>query len=593
MLPKLTPNELRARARSYIASADAIENPNWSVGIRVEVLAETRGNHPALLFKDKSWNWGEFNKESNVYANLFRKLGLKEGDTVGIILENSPEYLFVTTGINKVQGVCALVNVKQRKQALIHAINIVEPKWIVLDGQSLSFFSEVVSSLNISNQDIFVINNPSNIQHDYREMETLLKNISVSNPPTTFKSDLTTLAQMIYTSGTTGLPKAVVWTNVGVFGSGSFWGYSVSQVDENDVFYSVTPLYHSLAHGLVWGSVLYAGAAIVIRDRFSTSNFWRDIRKYKVTVTSYIGEIPRYLMNNPPNANDKSHTLKKMIGLGLKEKIWIDFKERFGIDHIFELYSSTEGFGPLVNVDEVPGMVGRDNLETHGLAKVDPDTGDFIKNKNGYCVRCKPGDIGMSLFMIEQEGRDNFIKYKNEENTKKRIIENVFEDGDMYFITGDYLQLHEDRWVTFADRSGDTFRWKGENVSTLEVENILNSHESIFTSAVYGVEIPNNEGRAGMASICSKSTNGLDLNSISKFVEDSLPRYSIPVFIRECKKMLETTGTYKITKTSLKREGYNLSAIKDSIYYWDSKTGSYLPFTEQKFHDLKDQKLNF
>jgi citronellyl-CoA synthetase len=585
-----TPKERAAYDRYLLEVKKLEDNPNQSVGIYVEQFAETKPDKIALYFKDKSWTWKEFNEESNLYANFFLKKGLKPGDTIALMMENSPEYLFFTTGINKIQGISALVNINQRGQALIHSIKIVEPKYLIVDGDCLPSLAEVVDRIPLNHDQIFMINNFSAVQTKYTHLQRKLEQISTENPETTNNSTLTDTGYYIYTSGTTGLPKAVIMTNVAMPGNGVFYGHSITQANANDIILIANPLYHSLSMCTAWGIATYMGAATVLRKRFSASNFWKDIQKYKITFITYVGEIPRYILNQLPSKYEKNHTLKKMLGLGLRKDIWIKFKERFHIEHIFEYYSSTEGYGPIVNIDEVPGMIGRNNLQNHALAKVDQETGEFLRNEDGSYVNCEPDDVGMSLMKIVEI--ENFTKYRNKEKTKQKIIYDVFEKGDAYFITGDLLQLHDDLWLSFSDRFGDTFRWKGENVSTQEVENILNSHESILISAVYGVEIPNHEGKAGMAAIIFEPTVGFKPVDISRFVIQALPKYSIPIFLR-IRNHLEVTGSNKIRKSNLRKEGYNINEVKDPLYIWDSSARNYTQFNTSKHQTIIKGRLEF
>jgi acyl-CoA synthetase (AMP-forming)/AMP-acid ligase II len=583
-----SPKEQETYDRYIIKAEEVWKNENQSVGIYVEQLAKDFPNKPALFYEDNSWTWKEFNEEANLNANYFLKLGLKPGDTIAVMMENSPNYFFVTTGINKIQGINALININQRRQALVHSIKIVNAKFIIVDGDSLPNLLEVIEELHFKNDDIFILKSSDNVQTEYIDLQKQTRNISKENPNTTQNSKLTDIGFYIYTSGTTGLPKAVIIENQSLTWNGVFYGYSITQANSNDIILIANPLYHSLSICTAWGIAVYLGGTVVLRKRFSASNFWKDVQKYKITFTTYVGEIPRYLLNQPPSDLEKNHTLKKMLGLGLRKDIWLKFKERYQIEHIFEYYSSTEGYGPIVNIDEVPGMIGRNNIENHALVKADPETGELYKDEAGFYIKCRPGDVGMSLMKILEI--ENFRKYSNTEKTNERIIRNVFEEGDAYFITGDLLQLHEDMWLSFADRFGDTYRWKGENVSTQEVENILSSHESILMSAVYGVEIPKYEGKAGMAAIKLDPSIGFKPEEVSHFVVEVLPKYSIPIFIRLCQE-LEVTGSKKIRKSNLRKEGYNIDKIEDPIYFWDSKIKEYIQFSQSRYQEIVNGKL--
>ncbi|MFX0081709.1 MAG: AMP-binding protein [Candidatus Hodarchaeota archaeon] len=585
---ELTPKEMQVRKRFLEEFDRAEKNSLIGVGNLIENTSKKMPNEKALFFEDKSWTWRQFNEESNTYANYFLSVGLKPRDVVALILENSPEYLFITTGINKIQGISALVNTNQKKRALVHAINIVNPKWIIVDGTNLPSLHEVISDLSIKKSRIFVINAHQTKAHDYNDYIILkeeLHSVSRDNPKTTMNSHPDDKAVYIYTSGTTGLPKAVIIVN-GV-GGGIFHMHAFSRVSSEDVVYLTTPLYHSLAV-VVWVGAVHIGAAMVLKKKFSASQFWKDVQKYKITFTIYIGEIPRYLLNQPEIEEEKNHTLKRLLGMGLREEIWHQFKSRFNIEHIYEFYGATEAFGPIFNADEIPGMVGRMNPDTHALIKINPESGEFYKNNSGFCIKCQSGEIGMLLLKVENY--NTFEKYTQKEETNKKMLTGVFKENDAYMITGDLMHLHDNNWLSFGDRYGDTYRWKGENVSTLEIETILNSHPDIKTSAVYGVSIPNTEGKTGMASVLLKSESEFDIEDFSKFVVESLPKYSIPIFLR-IREELALTGSLKITKTNLRKEGYDISKVRDPLFFWDSIKGLYIKFEENYHQKLIDGKL--
>ena len=589
MVDFYTPEELEHINRFIELMDEVLKNPNQSIGTQVEKLAEEMPKKIALYFQDDSWTWRVFNEESNKIANYFNNLGLIPGETIAIMLENSPEYLFLTSGINKIQGITALMNINQRKQALTHAFKLVNPRWIVIDGDCLQSFNEILIDLPYKNEQILVVNNNENISHDFVELPTELKSTSKANPNTTFNSILREIAYYMFTSGTTGLPKAVIMENFKLYTQALYVGIALSKVNPEDNIYIPTPLYHNLGIGIAWSTAFATGATVALRKRFSASQFWKDIQKYGTTFTMYIGEIPRYLLNQLPSEYEKNHTLEKMTGLGLQKDVWERFKSRFKVKHIYEFYGLTEGIRMFSNVNEVPGMVGRNNQRGLVLAKVNPETGVFFKNEKGYCIRCKPGDIGMALMKVEKT--TIFTGYKDRNKTQKRLMHNVFRKNDIYFNTGDMLKLHEDLYVSFADRFGDTFRWKGENVSTLEVEAILNSYESIQTSAVYGVTIPNTEGKACMAAAKLDTSIKFDVEDFSRFVCEVLPGYSIPLFIRICDDLETTSSSFKIRKINLKQEAYNIKSIRDKIMVWDQKLKNYVPFTKVEYQKIIEGKF--
>ena len=561
-----------------------LTNPSTftSIGMRIEYWAKKTPNKIGLLFEDKSWPWKSINEEANKIANYFFSLGLKPGETVGIMIENSPEFLFITGGISKLKGISSLVNVNLRKLPLIHIMTISEPKFIVVDGDCLPAIQEIISDIKLKNNEIFVVNNPEHKNHDFIDLPNELNSISTKNPNTINDFEYGDVCSYLFTSGTTGYPKAVMVKHREVGR-----GYSIFlDLKEDDILYNPLPLYHAHSNQS-WRAVLYTGAAMAIRKRFSASNFWKDINKFNANATVYIGELPRYLLNRPESEYIPG-PLKKMLGLGLRKDIWEQFQSRFQIEHIWEFYGGSDFGVPLFNVDEVPGMVGRNILPTVEFLKINEDMGEFYRDENGFCIKCKPGEVGMLTINIPNYSE--YTLYKNHEKTIKKILRNVFEKDDAYLKSGDLLELHDNHWVSFADRFGDTFRWKGENVSTPEVESILNTFPSIQLSNVFGVSIPNTDGKAGMAALKLDKNVDFDLDQFSKFVIENLPIYAIPVFLR-IKDELEFTGTHKLRKVDLRKQGYNIEIIKDKIYFWDISTKKYRNFNERDHQNLLNGTL--
>jgi len=564
---ELTPEEKDHSDRITKEELELKTKPNQSFGTNIEKQAFDLPDKDALFFEKNSWTWNSVNAECNRRANLFKKLDLKNGDTVSIMMENSPEYLFLTGGINKVQGINALINIHQRKRALIHAFKISAPEWIVVDGDCLPYLLEIKNELPIQKDRIFVSGAEKSINHDYRVLNNELESISIENPSSTLKSNLREIALNIFTSGTTGLPKAVTISNF-KFQRVSIFGAVSLHLDIDDTIYIPLPLYHGLGLMVGWGGAVWRGASIALRKRFSASRYWKDIKNYNATCTLFIGEIPRYLLNRPESEFVKDSPLRKMVGLGLKKHVWERFSSRFNVPHIVEYFGLTE-VGGFVNVSGKPGMVGRNVFPGVFIVKVDGDSKEILRDKKGRSIICKPGESGIALVQVTSNG--DFTGYKSKEATQKKLVHDVIEEGDKYFDTGDFLKLHEDRWVSFVERSGDTFRWKGENVSTSEVESIITSFPNVKSSVVYGVEVPNSNGKAGMATIALKDSRNFNFKEFSDFLNSSLPRYAIPVFIR-IRQDLEVTSTFKLRKVTLKEEGYNLNKISDPLYIWDSNS---------------------
>ena len=580
---ELTPNERAYREKYKKEWKIYTAGASKGIGGWIQCRSDEFPDKTAIMFEDKSWTWDAINQESNKFAHFFYKLGLEQGDVVAVIMENCPEYLFSSAGINKIQGISSLINVNQKKRALEHALKVSDPRWIVVDGENLQNLLEIKEKLEIRNDDIFVINNPDNISHDYVNLNQTLKTVQKNNPLTTNNSNRSQICIYLFSSGTTGFPKAITLSNEKLMGVG-IHGFVVLHLTPKDVLYIPTPLYHGLGFQVGWTGAVWGGAITAIRKRFSSSNYWKDIKKFGATCTVYIGEIPRYLLNLPKTEYEKNNPLKRMIGLGLRKNIWLKFKERFKVEHIYEYYGSTE-VGGYINLDDVPGMVGRITSPTVVLAKFNRDKGEFYKDEFGYLIPCKPGEQGIALANLKIDTQ--FKGYKYKEQTEKKLLRNVFEKEDLYFNTGDLLKIHENNWVSFVDRLGNTFRWKGENVSTSEVETIINSHPSVLGSNVFGVEIPNAEGRAGMVSIKLDENLDFNLAEFSRFISKELPKYAIPIFVRIQTLPLETTGNFKLRKKNLQNEGFKVNEISDEIFVLLPGNSYYTTLTKEIFQDIE------
>ena len=585
--------ELTPQEKNYLDKVVQEENklkhtPNQSLGTRIEKQASEKPDKISLYFSNKSWTWDSVNKECNRHANFFKKLGLKSGDTVSIMMENSPEYLFLTGGINKVQGISALINTHQRKQALIHALKISTPEWIIVDKDCLPYLLEIRNELPVKNDEIFLCGDIGNFKHSFRELKKESEEVSTENPNSTSNSHSREIIFNIFTSGTTGLPKAVTLSNFKFLRVGIF-GVTTLILDTDDTIYVPLPLYHGLGLNVGWGAAVWKGASIALRKRFSASEYWKDIKNYNATCTLYIGEIPRYLLNRPESEFVNDSPLRKMVGLGLKKDVWERFSSRFNVPRIVEYFGSTE-IGGFVNVSGKPGMVGRNVYPGVHIVKINKNTNEILRDEKNHCILCKPGETGMVLAQVTP--KSDFTGYKSRKATEKKIVTNVIEEGDTYFNTGDILKLHEDQWVSFVERSGDTFRWKGENVSTSEVESIILSFPGIQSSVVYGVKIPHSEGKGGMAAITLQNSETFDVQKFSKFLNISLPRYAIPVFVR-IRKDLETTGTFKLKKVNLKEEGYDPSKISDLLYIWESNSNCLKKLNLNIYQTMIDGNLRF
>jgi len=381
----------------------------------------------------------------------------------------------------------------------------------------------------------------------------------------------------IYTSGTTGLPKAARINHYRWVGAGLAFGLYGLGARREDVIYCPLPLYHSNGILIAFGAALVSGAALALSRRFSASRFWDEAYGFGATAAVYIGEILRYLVNAPPAAHERDHRITRVLGNGLRPDIWELFRQRFGIRHVREFYASTEGNAYTLNMNDVVGSVGQAILkfsENTLMVRYDVATDAHPRGPDGFLLPCAPGETGELLARVGP--LTPFYGYAGSEETEKKLLRNVFRRGDVYFRTGDLMMKDAAGNYYFVDRIGDTFRWKGENVATHEVQEILSAFPGLALVGVFGVTVPGHEGRAGMAALMMEPGRPFDPAAFHRFAEDKLPPYMRPAFLRVVARA-ELTGTYKLKKLDLQQVGYDPGRTTDPLYYRDAAQGAYLP----------------
>jgi len=553
--------------RALEMTAPISGHPNRIFPTVIEELANKYGQSTALLFDDECLTFRELAERSNQYARWALHQEIARGQTVCLLMPNRPEFLAVWIGITSVGGVVALLNTNLASASLAHCINEVEPKHIIvateLVGAFLSAQPQIASKIKIWLHGGGTLKAPRiDLELHSYSGESLGK---AERRPVTIKDP----ALNMYTSGTTGLPKAAKISHYRLM-QWSHWFAGMMDSRSSDRMYNCLPMYHSVGGVVAIGAVLVNGGSVVLREKFSVKHFWDDVISLNCTLFQYIGELCRYLLRAPSHPHERDHQIRLCCGLGLKLDVWNDFKNRFRIPQILEFYAATEGNVSLYNVDDKPGAIGRipafvGHRHTVTLLKFDIEKGVPVRNKEGFCTQCVGNEVGEAVGKITtSDFGSNFEGYTSKDATDKKIIRDVFKKGDAWFRTGDLMQKDKRGYFYFVDRVGETFRWKGENVSTTEVSAVLTTFPHVVEASVYGVSIPGTDGRAGMAAIVVDES--FDLAEFATYLESRLPRYAHPVFVRTCSK-IETTETFKQKKYDLMRQGYDPTTVSDSIYF--------------------------
>lgn len=582
-LPSLvldTPKFLRALFINYTVYPDT----KVSVGEYFEKTVRKFPDNKALLHKDRSWTYKELDNWINRLANQFISMGLQKGDVVAILLENRPEIIAVSMALAKIGCVSSMLNTAQRYQPLKHSIFLSKAKLMLVGEELAAHYLEIKDDADIDSNLVYLIKHPESAT-SFNELPYFdIEAAGFSDKLDISKFDIRAKDACLYifTSGTTGgLPKAAIFSHGRWVKAYSAFGLTSLRLTGEDIVYVPLPFYHATAMVVCWASIIAGGAALAMRQKFSVSEFWDDINHYKATGLGYIGELCMYLLNAPEHPKEKNNTLLKMIGNGMRPGIWNDFKARFGVEQIAEFYASSEGNIAFFNVFNVDCTMGF-TVTGYAIVQYDKENERPVLDKKGRMIKVKTGETG--LLLGEITNRYPYDGYTEKNKTEKTIFRDVFKKGDLWFNTGDLVLDMGCRHTQFVDRLGDTFRWKGQNVATTEVESIINLFEGVSESVVYGVEIPGNGGRAGMANIILREgTESIDLQAFCSFLQKELPAYAVPLFIRFSDNT-EITGTFKYKKFDLQQEGYDITKIQSPVYFLHDS--NYVPFTYEMLRQI-------
>ena len=569
-----------------------------SIGKRFETLAAKQPDAPFVRFLGTEVTYGEANKRANRFAAILKNNGVTRGDTVGVCMTNRTEVMLAILGAVKAGASVGLLNHHQQGDVLDHSQKILESKVVLVGSECeetvnsvpredwIGKLIAVSSPIDLPYRGLIAGDRPesmSDLPWLEDELAALEDSVGDENFPDAAETVGTETAYYIFTSGTTGLPKASTMSHYRWNRALAGFGLSGVRLKKDDVLLCPLPMYHNNALTVGLGCVLAAGACMAIEEHFSASKFWDQARASGATAAIYIGEICRYLLNQEPGPGDRDHSIRVMTGNGLRPEIWDQFTERFGIDRICEFYAASECNIAFVNAFNVPRSTGYCPME-YALVDYDPETGEPRRGADGRLSQVGKGGVGLLLSGISSS--QPFDGYTDPVATEKKIVRDAFEDGDAWFISGDLMMDQGLKHASFVDRLGDTFRWKGENVATTEVEAAVGTQPGVDQAVVYGVPVSGADGKAGMAAIRLNDDAEFDGAAMAESLRSSLPSYAVPLFIRISAE-LEHTSTFKSRKTELREQAFDTSAFDEPVYVLTKKNG-YVPLYEGAERDLVD-----
>jgi len=564
-------SSLKAWVRALELTAPISRNPAVTLPVRMDVLADAFGLAPALISDGVTLSYRALSEQSNRYARWAIEQGLGAGDVVGLFMRNCPEYLAVWLGISRTRCVVSLINANMVADALAHAVRLVSPRHLIV-GADLGEAAAAVLPMLAPDLQCWCHGGD---RHGFARIDTAITSVPGDRLSDTecAPPSISDRALYIYTSGTTGLPKAAGVSHRRVM-QWSHWFAGMLDIRPSDRMYNCLPLFHSVGGVVATGAMLVSGGSVVVRQGFSARSFWEDVADQECTLFQYIGELCRFLVNSPPHPRERDHRLRACCGNGLAADVWEEFRERFRIPRILEFYAATEANFSLFNCEGKPGSIGRiPPFLAHrfplALVRFDVEAGEPLRDARGFCSRCAPDEVGEAISRIPDDDsapEGQFEGYSDRRDTERKVLHNVFATGDAWFRTGDLMRRDAAGFFYFVDRVGDTFRWKGENVSTTEVSQVMAGAPGVVEAIAYGVHVPGTDGRAGMAALVVGPEFGLA--ALQRRMARRLPEYARPVFIRILS-AIEQTSTFKPKRQDLSQAGFDPALTTDPIYVFD------------------------
>ncbi|KAI0172552.1 fatty acid transporter [Hypoxylon sp. FL1284] len=579
---------------------------------------EDRANGPMghltfLVFEGRELTCMEFYKALQPVGNWLLDLGVEKGDMVALDGGNSVEYLLLWFALEAIGATVAFINCNLTGKALVHCVKLSGARHLLADSDVRQLVSPV--------EDELVSAGAQTIYYDTEFFNTFTKKEPLPASRRTGAKP-TDVVSLIYTSGTTGMPKGTIITRARYMMlqlAGSLPG-----VVPGDRLYTCLPLYHASGQALGVLPCLATGTTVVVSRKFSHKTFWPEVHASKATIIQYVGELCRYLLNAPPSPLDRGHSVRIAWGNGMRPDVWEPFRQRFGIEVIHEFYAATDGMGGILTNfnrgDFSRGAIAIRGPVWHALnsndearVAIDPDTQEILRGKNGFAICCKANEPGETIHRMDPANPEMGTPayFNNAQAAEKRRVSDVFAKGDLWFRSGDVMRLDSDGRLYFVDRLGDTFRWRSENVSTNEVGDVVGQFPQVLEANVYGVLVPNADGRAGCAAVVvaedasakaeDAAGRGLDLRGLAEHCLVRLPRYAVPLFLRVVRQ-LEYTATMKLQKGRLRAEGVDLDAIEkaakekgepaDAVYWLPPGENAYVRFKSEDWTMLKSGKVS-
>lgn len=581
---------LYTRVRATKATMDLVKHLGMDNANVWKILESADESAVALYFEGREWTYGELKNETSRLADFLYSLGIREKQIVAVCMDNSPELVFTMFACFKVGCAPALLNATLHGDSLEHVLNISTATTVLTTHATAKQVSEVLPKIG-RNIKPFVLDYGSyeaqNTRFDVVKGSELRPTASLPYPG---KLSFADPGVLLYTSGTTGRPKAIQLHTAFLHVIGHPLG--LMRITPDDRIYSVLPLYHGTAMiGLM--SALNNGATLCLGRKFSASNFWKEAKVSRANRMMYIGELCRYLVAQPVSPHDKDHFITYAFGNGLRKSVWTQFRDRFGIHTVHEFMAATDGVGAFENKNT--GEFGVGAVGHRGwLLRAVPSPIKFIKHdveigqpwRDPKTGLCKLADVNEPGEMVAEVTIPSMHRpyFGDKKATEAKFIHDVLKKGDRYNRMGDLLMMDSDGLIWFSDRIGDTFRAKGENVATSDIERQVSTIPQVSDATVYGIPLRERgyDGQVGMLAMSLKQESDEQkvMTNLASHLRKGLPSYAVPRFVRIMKE-INITATFKHQKNVLRKQAFD-NVGGDTVYWLpDERSATYVKMTKE------------
>jgi len=573
--------------RALQASARVGADPDLILPRAFDRVARDHGPRIALLGETETMTFDQLADRSNRYARWALANGLDVGDVVGLMMDNRPEHVAIWLGLTRVGVIVALVNTKLVGPVLARCLTLSGARYVIAAADLAVVCDEAVRLCAAPPRLMVCGETPIGGRMDLEIAATSGVQLAIEEQRAVTQRHH---ALYIFTSGTTGMPKAAIVSHRRVMHWAS-WFNALADAKSADRMYHCLPMYHALGAVVAVWTTLLGGGSVAIRERFSTRHFWSELASLDCTMVQYIGEMCRYLVNAAPDPAERRHRLRLALGNGMRADVWQRFTTRFAIPRVLEFYAATESNFSLYNLEGEPGAIGRMPPflaagKDMALVRFDLEAGRPARFDDGFCRIAGIDEPGEAIARIKTtEARDNavFEGYLDAAATDAKVLRNVFTIGDAWMRSGDLMRQDARGFYYFVDRIGDTFRWKGENVATSEVAEVVLSADGILDALVCGIAVPGHDGRAGMATLVV--ADGFDLDRFKQHIDARLPAYARPLFV-EIKASIDLTDTFKYSRRNPDLGQLDPDAIGAPLFVIDRAENRYIAVDAQIHRSL-------